>query len=472
MPQVRAIRIGSKANRECRSLFGAVVGRRGARTAPKSERQQSDSFSRAFFHCKFREHNPIAGLEVDAGGAQRNNAAVASDEPPPPRGRNSLTNYKETNVSNPVSLTDRVMGSIIGSAVGDALGAPCECLHYSHILKVYGDFKGFKDLIAVGAGWPWNPPGGITDDTVLADLLMDCIVANDGILDAHLFAQQWEFFETPVPNPGGDPVVRLNYMHYIEKIPYLRNKLREINKRELGHGEANATNAIMYIGPVGLLCAGDPNKAAVMAADVTAVNQHGNPRDAAAGYAAGLAACFAPGATVDSVIETSLAFTRDYLLQRAITAMLDLARKCKDCTEFVRRYYEDIIGPIIPFQDIESLDRNHWHFKDQPMCVSWNSAEILGPSLATLLITRGEDAPEMMLACAKIGRDADTICRCAGGLIGAWRGRSCIPADWQELVLARNRWLRLEEKGQALAEIVRRRAGALGRQLLDMSGGN
>ena len=369
-------------------------------------------------------------------------------------------------MSNQPSLNDRVMGSLVGAAVGDALGAPCECMHYKRILKEYGDFKTFEDLVAAGAGW--NRIGLVTDDTVLADLLLDAILANDGILDAHVFAKQWELFDIPVANPDGAPVNRLNLMHWIERIPYMRNSLREINKRELGHGEANATNAVMYIGPVGLLCAGDPNKAALMAADVTAVNQHSGPRDVAAGYAAGLAACFLPGTSVDTIIETAVTFTRDFRHMREIAAMLELARTCRDCSEFVRRYYEEIIGPVIPFQDLEHLDKKHWKYKDELTCVSWNSSEILGPTLATFLITRGEDAPAMMLACAKIGRDADTIARCAGGLIGAYRGLDCIPAAWREFVLTRNRWLHTEEKGHALAALIRRRAASLGAQLMTL----
>jgi len=361
-------------------------------------------------------------------------------------------------MSTSLTLESRVLGSLVGAAVGDALGAPCECMHYQKIRAVYGDFHQFTEL---EGSWFHPRLGQVTDDTVLADLLMDTILTHDGVLDAHLFAQEWLRFEAPIPNPDGEPINRLNLMHWIERIPYLRNQLREINKRELGHGEANATNAVMYIGPVGLLCAGDPNTAAVMAADVSAVNQHSGPRDVAAGYAAALAACFLPGASVENIIDTAVAYTRDFRHTREITAMLELAARCTDCDEFIRRYYAEIIGPVIPFQDLEHEDKFHWHFTDELTCVSWNSAEILGPTLATLLITRGDDPAAMMLACAKIGRDADTIARCAGGLIGALRGRDAIPHEWQEYVLTRNRWLRLEEKGLALVDVIRRRAATL-----------
>lgn len=367
-----------------------------------------------------------------------------------------------------LSIKSRIVGSIMGSAVGDALGAPCEGVHYKRILMEYGDFKGFADLQAVNAGWPWLPLGSITDDTVLSDLLMDAILENDGILDAHRFARQWNKFEEEIPNPDGEPINRLCLVHHIERITHLRNQFREINKRELGHGEANASNAIMYIAPVGLLCAGDPNKAALMAADVTAVNQHGRPRDVAAGYAAALSTCFVPGATVENVVEAGISFTGDYKQVREMNLMLDLARKCKTCTEFIERYHTEIIGPVLPLQDLMHLDQMHWWFTDEPMSNSWNSAEILGPTLAFFLITQGQDPQEMILASAKIGRDADTICRCASGLAGAWGGLDAIPAEWCDFMAEKNRWARIEEKGVALAELVQKLTQSLGNQLLSL----
>ena len=59
--------------------------------------------------------------------------------------------------------------------------------------------------------------------------------------------------------------------------------------------------------------------------------------------------------------------------------------------------------------------------------------------------------------------------RIMGGLIGAGKGLACIPADWRAYVPARNRWLRLVEKGQALVALIHRRATLLGRQLSSLS---
>jgi ADP-ribosylglycohydrolase len=84
---------------------------------------------------------------------------------------------------------------------------------------------------------------------------------------------------------------------------------------------------------------------------------------------------------------------------------------------------------------------------------------VLGPVLAALLITQGEDTATMMLACAKFGRDADTICRVAGGLAGALNGADSIPSEWRETVLQRNAWLRerLPSQAEQLAKIAARR---------------
>lgn len=70
------------------------------------------------------------------------------------------------------SLQDRVTGGIIGSALGDALGAPCECLDYREIRKVLGEYQGIEQILANPAQflpiapswWPIESCWDVTDD--------------------------------------------------------------------------------------------------------------------------------------------------------------------------------------------------------------------------------------------------------------------------------------------------------------------
>lgn len=359
-----------------------------------------------------------------------------------------------------LSISDRVAGGIIGSAVGDAVGMPCECHDYRKLRAELGEYQGLQQLLdapelfeRIKKWQKFEELGQVTDDTVIADILLDSMLKHDGQVSAYEFAEEWEQFETPVIGPSGESIVRFKLVHFIEYIPYFRNKL-DINKRELGHGEANATNAIMYIAPVGLLNAGDPLAAELMAVDITSVNQHGNPRDVAGGYAAALAACFLPDISVEEIIDIALHHTRDYAFTCECRAMVELAGRCTSCEEYIERYYTEIIGPIIPYRD------QYFTMTNQDVCVSWRSSEVLGIALALFRLTRGEDARAMILAASKIGRDADTIARVAAGLVGAYRGLQCIPAEWTTLVLQHNAWLRLEEKSAHLTDIITRRLRA------------
>jgi ADP-ribosylglycohydrolase len=365
-----------------------------------------------------------------------------------------------------LTVSERVWGALLGGAIGDALGAPTECMDYRDIRRFLGDYRTFGELeraFAALAGRPvtgnvarvkappFHPIGHVTDDTAMADLLLDAIFETGGDLTAYGWAKAWERFDQPLTLADGSTFNRLDHVHWIERIPFCRNKLREIPKRELGHGEANATNVIMFIAPVGLLCAGDPLLAELMAVDVGAVNQHGKPRDVGAAYAAVLAATFLPGITVERLVGIGVERTRHSRSVKELEAMIAIARQCRTCDEFTERYYAEILGKLMPYRDEEHELRES--------CVSWNSTEVLGPVLAALLITQGEDTATMMLACAKFGRDADTICRVAGGLAGALNGADSIPSEWRETVLQRNAWLRerLPSQAEQLAKIAARR---------------
>ena len=359
------------------------------------------------------------------------------------------------------TILDRVQGCLIGGAVADAFGGPMECVPAADNLRIFGHVEKFSEVTsdmirAAGEArkkvW-WNIEmwGLVTDDTAMADLLIDCLLRHDGEVTAQEFAQEWRNADQLIANPGGGPDInRMHYFHWLEQITFLRNKLRTINKRELGQGEVQATNALMCSAPIGLVHAGDPLAAEQAAVDITSVHQHGASRDAAGAYCAALAHCFLPGATVESIIATALKHLRDERLVYEVNTILEVAKRCHTCREFIDRYWQEMVGTLVPRQD--------WQHHGTGSLTTWNNSEVLGVALGMFRISGGgADGLEMLRCCALNGRDADTTCRVAGGLLGAWRGLGAIPQEWIHFVLPRNQWLHLERKSGELADLVVRR---------------
>uniref|UniRef100_UPI003592EC8F ADP-ribosylglycohydrolase family protein n=1 Tax=Aquiflexum sp. TaxID=1872584 RepID=UPI003592EC8F len=78
---------------------------------------------------------------------------------------------------------DKVLGFLIGSAIGDAMGAPTEMWSRQEIRKVYGFVEGLDDMIrerSPEGTWKSNlSAGGSTDDTRWKVLILDYL-AKDG----------------------------------------------------------------------------------------------------------------------------------------------------------------------------------------------------------------------------------------------------------------------------------------------------
>jgi ADP-ribosylglycohydrolase len=70
-------------------------------------------------------------------------------------------------------ILDAVYGSVIGGAIGDALGAPVEGWYTSEIRAKVGRVDRFLDTNRENAP---DGPGGVTDDTTLAHYISLAIV--------------------------------------------------------------------------------------------------------------------------------------------------------------------------------------------------------------------------------------------------------------------------------------------------------
>jgi ADP-ribosyl-[dinitrogen reductase] hydrolase len=93
-----------------------------------------------------------------------------------------------------VDAHDRAVGSVLGLALGDALGAPFE-FHRAHQIP--------SPLPAFELEWMGSPPGTTTDDTAMARNLIRSLIANEGRLDtADVLQRHIAWLATDPPDVG------------------------------------------------------------------------------------------------------------------------------------------------------------------------------------------------------------------------------------------------------------------------------
>src|SRR6266568_1312190 len=90
-----------------------------------------------------------------------------------------------------VELRDRAVGSVLGLALGDALGAPFESRRRDRIPS---------PLPAFELPWMGLPPGTGTDDTAMARILVRSLIDHDGDLNVpDVRARLVDWLETDPP---------------------------------------------------------------------------------------------------------------------------------------------------------------------------------------------------------------------------------------------------------------------------------
>lgn len=324
-------------------------------------------------------------------------------------------------------ILDAVYGCLMGGAIGDALGAPVEGMYYADIRQEYGKMT---ELLpspvgntgptyggSTGASFrddydgPPTPAGAITDDTALSHYLCLAIVRKGGRITPDDLAAIW--------------VDELNPNRFWVNERIIRRKLRAgMNPWSAGVGSIPAGCALMGIAPIGIINAGNPAQAYQDGYNIASVNQEGYNRDAAGTLAAGVAAAFAPGATLESVLEAMRRHS-SYLVKRAIELTLDQAYASISVEEFAARFYENMLDWSWPWPPQAEWDKDNFF--------SGSSLEILPATMAILHLCQA-DVNQCLIEGASFGRDCDTIARSVGSLAGALQGASAIRQDWIETV--------------------------------------
>lgn len=352
-------------------------------------------------------------------------------------------------------LADRSVGCLAGAAVGDALGGATEGWE-SHEIQAHFDgwVTGIVESIrrARGEVKPFSPfhkgDGHVTDDTLMTRALVHAYDVKRDHLNAYdvesLLLPQLVDTKMWVPELDRDELL-YHRLFLAEKWLVHRLRYAHADPREAGVGNIVNCGAAMYVAPVGIANAGDPDGAYAEALDLAGAHQSSYGREAAGVMAAAVAEAVRPDATVTGVVDTCLRLAKDGT-RAAIEAVAEVATTLDGWRSGglaqLRRAFApfDSVGEVFaaPALDARTPSRVR-------------SIEELPIALGLLAATRGDYA-ETVLGGVNYGRDADSIASMGGALAGALGGVDALRSDWVEEVSTASR-LDVEEHGRTMAAV-------------------
>jgi ADP-ribosyl-[dinitrogen reductase] hydrolase len=268
---------------------------------------------------------------------------------------------------------DKFLGVILGSAVGDALGAPVEFMVAEKIKHKYG-----RVTEMLGGGRFNLKSGETTDDTAMMLCIAESLIANGGYQPADIVDRFIAWYKTGPKDIGN----------------VTREALKTLEQQKLPKIPANPCNfpsngSIMRTAPLSLIYCKDETKLISISGEVSSIT-HNHPN------------------AVLSCITLNLTIVRLLLGYNPAASFHFAAQGIKVINEkFYRSYLTGLYNPN---------PEKGW------------AVNTLLIALHCLLLTKSfEDA---VIKAVNLGGDADTNAAVTGALAGACYGAKAIPERW------------------------------------------
>jgi ADP-ribosyl-[dinitrogen reductase] hydrolase len=300
-----------------------------------------------------------------------------------------------------MSVRERVLGCVLGLALGDAFGAPFE-------------FRRAKDIPdpipAFQLPWMGLPPGSTTDDTAMARNLVRSLADRGGFDPGDLMERHLAWFRAGPPDIGS---LTRRVLQRVETGTPAPDAARQVWE-ERGPEVSAGNGSVMYSAPLGVAYAHRPDELLALAPELSALT-HYDQRCRTAVKAVTLAvAAVVRGEGNSEAVRQALAAVQDADGGEELEFLVEAAGASRP-----------VDGP------------------DQGFC-------LFAAAVGLQALAGGEPFEPALRRVVALGGDTDTNAAVAGALVGAAVGTAGLPAAWLNRLRDREA---IEEEGLRLVPL-------------------
>jgi hypothetical protein len=363
---------------------------------------------------------------------------------------------------------DKVLGMLVGSAIGDAMGAPVEMWSRKQMEIEYGFIDTLLYVFREGSPeGPWEDnlsAGATTDDTRWKYLMGQYLLSQTAdSLDDIAFAQhimdtyqvemtQMQQVDTYDPEPIERELMHMTWLQEWAKVarPFVRQDLRQYSYYlNRFYGGEMACAGLLYTPVIGSMYPGQPNKAYLEAYRL-GIFDLGYARDISALSSSYVAQAMNPNSTFSAIGEVTktvdpLRYFNSRLIGRLSHQTYSQVRTMQ--FEIDRLSDADIPEKFTVMKGFKGTRLDYFRLTtayewldSQLQHIPFHAGEIHLINLMALEYSKG-DFRTAMTFITNYGRDNDTVAALSGAILGAYHGYDRLPAGLAKQTLNTSREL-------------------------------
>ncbi|MEA1785589.1 ADP-ribosylglycohydrolase family protein [Arenibacter sp. GZD96] len=373
----------------------------------------------------------------------------------------------ENNLADAVRY-DKILGALVGSAIGDAMGASTEMWHRKDIQRKYGYITGLTPAVRYQSPegtWGHNLDSGSTTDDTRWKMLLITYLGKYGVSANadHFTTFITDYYSSLIPDKRSAPelmhpdvldtqIEKLDWIKEWARVAFAYKQDAKEYQKALNrfYGGEMACAGMLYA-PVFGLCAANAETAYAIAYD-HAIFDIGYAKDIS-GMTAAITQMALQSADMDSILNASV-FVDPYgyqdsrLVGRIAYSIADNAEKnVKAALEILdtqHLFNSDPVGWKMPKGYPGSLDE--WvrqesiyrALEKNKKAIPFHAGEIWEIAYTALVFGEG-DFEKTLQFIVNYGRDNDTVAAVAGMILGAKVGYANLPKELKEATLQVNR---------------------------------